>query len=92
MPIDKKSRYSKSELVKWTRRDGTVVNLISPTLRPARDAVFQRQVTDTDRLDSLAAEYYRDPNLRWLIADAAPVMDPFDATVPGVTLKIPPRK
>jgi len=92
MPIHKKSRYAKSERVKWIRRDGTEVKLIGPTSRPDRDAVFQRQVTDTDRLDSLAAEYYRDPNLLWLIADASPVMDPFDVAVPGATLKIPPRK
>ena len=92
MPIDKRSRYFKSQTVPWTRRDGTQAELIAPTPRPDRPAVFQRLATDTDRLDTLAATYYRDPAHLWRIADAAEVLDPFDAVVRGHPIAIPPNK
>jgi len=92
MPVDKRSRYHKSARVPWTRADGSAVELIAPTPRPDRPAVFSRTATDTDRLDTLAARYYRDPRKLWRIADAAETLDPFDALVPGAPVDIPPDK
>ena len=92
MPVDKRSRYAKSPKVPWTRRDGSEAELIAPTPRPDRPAVFRRIATDTDRLDTLAARYYRDPARLWRIADAAETLDPFDAVVPGQPVDIPPDK
>ena len=54
--------------------------------------MFSRVATDTDRLDTLAARYYRDPAKLWRIADAAETLDPFDAIVPGRRIAIPPDK
>jgi nucleoid-associated protein YgaU len=92
MTTDKRSRYAKTPRVSWTRADGSAVELIAPTPRPDRPAVFRRVATDTDRLDTLAARYYRDPGRLWRIADAAEALDPFDAVVPGQPVEIPPDK
>ncbi len=92
MAIDRRSRYSKSPQVPWTRSDGSEVTLIGPTSRPRRAAVFAVTATDTDRLDALAARYYRNPEKLWLIADAASAFDPFDVVVPGARVAIPPDK
>lgn len=92
MATDRKSRYATSDRVSWTRADGSRVELIGLTPRPARPAVFATIATDTDRLDTLAARYYRDPAKLWRIADAAPALDPFDAVVPGASVAIPPDK
>jgi hypothetical protein len=92
MAIDKRSRYAASPTVAWTRPDGSTVWLVAPTPRPERAAVFSRVATDTDRLDTLAARYYRDPRKLWRLADAAETLDPFDALVPGAPVAIPPDK
>jgi hypothetical protein len=92
MPVDKRSRYARSPLIPWTRADGSRVELIAPTPRPDRPAVFSRIATDTDRLDTLAARYYRDPARLWRIADAAEMLDPFDAVLAGHPVDIPPDK
>lgn len=92
MAVDKKSRYATSPRVAWTRADGSQVDLIGPTPRPARAAVFAVIATDTDRLDTLAARYYRDPQKLWRIADASAALDPFDAVLPGMPVQIPPDK
>ena len=92
MAGDKKSREAKSGRVPWVRADGSEAELIALTPRPARPAVFSRVATDTDRLDTLAGRYYRDPAKLWRIADATDALDPFDAVVPGRRIAIPPDK
>lgn len=92
MAVDRKSRYATAPRVPWQRADGSWVELIAPMPRPARAAVFAATATDIDRLDTLAARYYRDPLKLWRIADAAAALDPFDAVVPGMAIAIPPDK
>lgn len=92
MSVDRKSRYVKSPLIAWVRADGSKVDLISLTPRDARASVFSTVATDSDRLDTLAARYYRDPGKLWKIADASEQTDPFDATVPGTPVAVPPDK
>ena len=92
MTNDRQSRYAKSERTEWRRADGARADLIAPTPRPARAFIFSVTATDTDRLDSLAAKYYRDPQKQWKIADAADALDPFDAVIPGAPIDIPPDK
>lgn len=92
MPVDRKSRYVKSPRISWRRRDGSLVELIGQTPRPDRESVFSTIATDSDRLDSLAARYYRDPAKLWKIADASDQIDPFDAVEPGAPIAIPPDK
>jgi hypothetical protein len=90
VPVDKRSRYARSGRTGWVRADGSAVELVAPTPRPHRPAASWRTATDTDRLDTLAARYYRDPRKLWRIADAAEALDPFDAVVPGSPVDIPP--
>ncbi len=92
MSVDRKSRYSQSPQVPWVRADGSHVELIGQTPRPARASVFSTIPTDSDRLDTLAARYYRAPEKLWKIADAADQIDPFDAIEPGASINIPPDK
>ncbi|MFY0617693.1 hypothetical protein [Shimia sp.] len=92
MPITRKSRYVNSARVSWTRSDGSQVELIGLTPRPPRTSVFTTTATDSDRLDTLASRYYRDPKKLWKIADANDQIDPFDAIAPGTTIDIPPDK
>jgi hypothetical protein len=92
MAVDKKSRYARSPRVPWLRPDGSEAELIGMTARPARPSVFAWTATDTDRLDTLAQRYYRDPAKLWRIADASDALDPFDAIVPGRRVAIPPDK
>ena len=92
MATDRKSRYAKTPRVPWVRADGSDVDLIGLAPRPARPAVFARIATDTDRLDTLAARYYRDAEKLWRIADAAETLDPFVAIRPGAPIAIPPDK
>ncbi|MDT1061995.1 hypothetical protein RM190_09020 [Paracoccus sp. CPCC 101403] len=92
MAVDKKSRYASAPRIPWIRADGSRVELIGMTPRPQRAAIFAATATDTDRLDTLAARYYRDPLKLWRIADASDAMDPFDAIQPGTPVPIPPDK
>lgn len=92
MPTDRKSRYAASDRVPWTRADGSQVELIAMTPRPPRASVFFTTATDSDRLDTLAARYYRDPAKLWKIADASDQIDPFDVIEPGTPIDIPPDK
>lgn len=89
MPVDRRSRYAGSGRVPWVRADGSAVELVAPTPRPARPAAVRPTASDTDRLDTLAASYYRDPRKLWRIADAADALDPFDAVIPGDPIDIP---
>lgn len=92
MPVDRKSRYVQSPRIAWVRADGSQVELIGQTPRPVRGSVFATTATDSDRLDTLAARYYRDPGKLWKIADASDQIDPFDAVQPGSPIEIPPDK
>ena len=92
MPVDRKSRYVKAPRIPWIRGDGSEVELIGLAPHAARASVFSVIATDSDRLDSLASRYYRDPEKLWKIANASDQIDPFDATSPGVPVAIPPDK
>lgn len=47
-------------------------------------------VTDSDRLDLVAARTLGDPELFWRVADANDAMNPFDlVTEPGALLRVP---
>lgn len=92
MSVDRKSRYVKSPRISWVRADGSAVDLIGSTPRPPRASVFSATATDSDRLDTLAARYYRDPGKLWKIADASDQIDPFDIVEPGSPIDIPPDK
>jgi hypothetical protein len=92
MEIDKKSRYASLPLVIYTHPSGEQYELRELRQIPYRQSVFSATPVEGDRLDLLAARFYRDPLLFWHIADASDHLDPFDIVVPGKPVSIPPNK
>jgi hypothetical protein len=89
----KGSRYAQVENAQMTDARGRAVNykkvrFIPPTPRQAMYTVAQ-----SDRLDLVAARFYRDPLRFWRIADANLVMWPDDlVSVLGAMIAIPPSE
>jgi hypothetical protein len=92
MEIDKKSRYAATPLVVWQHPSGAQIELRALRAIPQRSSVFSVTPVEGDRLDLLAARFYRDPLLYWRIADAADHLDPFDIVTPGEPVPVPPNK
>jgi hypothetical protein len=88
--ITSNSRYAKSTVVTGTNLDGNdilVVLFSQPT-----DVSFKfkyHQVTNNDHVDVLAYNYFSDPRLWWLIANANPEITNWSRLVPGSLLRIP---
>ena len=89
---DPRSRYAGTPLITWNHSSGETLELRELREIPSRPTVFQAVPVEGDRLDLLAARYYRDPLLFWRIADAADALDPLDLVVPGEPLPVPPNK
>ena len=92
MEIDKNSRYAKTPLVVYEHPSGEQYELRQLRDIPRPAAVFSATPVEGDRLDLLAARFYRDPLLFWHIADACDFLDPFDIVVPGEPVPVPPNK
>jgi hypothetical protein len=90
--IDRRSRYRSTPVL--TVDDGRRGRVPMLDLRetPAAGGVLRLMPTDSDRLDLLAFEYYRDATRFWRICDASSRLDPFDVVVPGEPMQIPPDK
>ncbi len=63
MKQDKKSRYIKTPLIKFTDPGGRVFELVELREIPRIDAFFSATPEQGERLDLLAQRYYRDPLL-----------------------------
>ena len=92
MPVDKTSRYKKTDSVFVEGLDGQLSEMIDIREILVSRGVFNIKPNVTDRLDLLAYRYYRDPLKFWLICDASSQMDPFDVLEPGESLVVPPKK
>lgn len=92
MENDKKSRYATTPLLKYVHPSGEEYEVRALRQIPARTSVFAATPVQGDRLDQLAARFYRDPLLFWRIADAADELDPFEVVAPGEPVRIPPNK
>jgi hypothetical protein len=90
--IDRKSRYRSTPVLTVSDLHGGVLRLLDLRETPAPTAVLQVTPTDSDRLDLLAWQYYRDPTRFWRICDASTELDPFDVVEVGVSLPIPPDR
>jgi len=86
------SRYAGAELGTHDRPDGTAVVHLKRRILPQADAlsvVYEHVVTNTDRLDRLAAQYLGDPEQFWQICDANDVLSPAELVAePGRTVFI----
>jgi nucleoid-associated protein YgaU len=90
--IQKRSRYNKVPVVELPTGTAEPLQLISLRPIPIIQSVFFFTPTQTDRLDLLANDHYRDPRQFFRIADASHQMDPFDVIEVGSPLPIPPLR
>jgi hypothetical protein len=90
--IDRKSRYRTTPVLTVDDGHGATQPLLDLRETPQTPAVLEIMPTDSDRLDLLAARYYRDPTRFWRICDASSELDPFEVLAPGDPLPIPPDR
>jgi hypothetical protein len=77
------SRYHGIDVATLTRPDGTVVAYLRRRLCPQPEdfaILSEHVVTDTDRLDNVAAKHLNDPLLFWRLCDANRALDPRELT------------
>jgi hypothetical protein len=86
------SRYYSIPTASLTGRDGRVTVYVRRRFVPASDrfaTLLEHTVTQSDRLDNIAAQYLGDPEQFWRIADANSAMQPDDLVrVAGRKLRI----
>ncbi|MEM9302729.1 MAG: hypothetical protein AAGE01_11485 [Pseudomonadota bacterium] len=90
---DRTSRYANAPKAELTAPDGSVVRYLVPTLLPHPDEVQVAQrhrITDTDRLDTIAARAYGQATAWWLIANANTPAHPDQLTDPPGSLRVIP--
>ncbi len=87
--IDKRSRYARTATTEVIARDGEKRVLVD--LREIVDPPIAQVhvVGPIDRIDTLAARFYREPRRYWRIADASDELDPFEVVAAGEGLLIP---
>lgn len=90
--IDRKSRYRTTPTLTVTDELGAEHTLLDLREIPETTGVYYLTPTDTDRLDLLAARFFRDPTRFWRICDASDHLDPHDVLEPGEPVLIPPDK
>ena len=87
------SRYFNMPLRTRTAADGTMETFVGRRIIPALErfrALDRHRTTGNDRIDSVAAVSYGDPELYWRICDANGDAEPADGTKPtGRLLVIP---
>jgi hypothetical protein len=91
--IDSKSRYAGMPLKTWTAPDGREILYLGRRLLPALESfteVIQHTVRERERLDLIAWQHLRDPELFWQICDANAELNPPALTaVVGRRIRIP---
>lgn len=92
MPIDKSSRYARTDTAVVPDSRGEEAEMLLVRDIPRVDGVFHATPIETDRLDLLAYRYYRDATKFWKICDASDHLDPFDVMEPGEPLLVPPNR
>ncbi len=90
--IFKGSRYEKVGTYQAADADGRTVTALRIRVVPPTPAGYLHTFTAGERLDTLAYNFYRDPEKSWLIADANPALDPDDLLEPGRRLRVPPDR
>lgn len=86
------SRYYRIETATYTGPDGEQIAYVRRRFLPQGETqplLIEVTVTESDRLDLVAARTIGDPEQFWRIADANNAMNPFDlVTEPGTTLRV----
>jgi len=91
-PFPPTSRYFNLPVAEYTTRDGKRVAYLTRRFLPQPERfalLFERAVSQGERLDLIAASELGDPEQFWRIADANNAMYPDDLTAePGSKIKI----
>lgn len=91
--IGKDSRYAAIPVRSRTRSDGSEVRHLRPVLLPHYEDVpiaANHRVKDSERIDLLSAQYFRQATAWWVIAAASPHLHPDEVLgEPGDTVAIP---
>ena len=84
------SRYENSDVVRLQRNGQTRLTVIpAPSTVIASFNFAWHTVIEGDRIDTLADQYFGDPELWWIIAEANPQWSFFERLPAGVNLRIP---
>ena len=87
------SRYYDQKKLQYRRPDGRVISYVARRIVPSRDNVAtlaEVQLTEGQRLDTIAATTLGAPELFWQICDANDALNPFDLmSGVGRVIKIP---
>lgn len=77
------SRYYNCAVAKFEKADGTYVTYIRRRFVPPAShfqLLVEHTVSESERLDQIAAQYLGDPEQFWRIADANEALQPADLT------------
>jgi hypothetical protein len=92
-PTNPSSRYYGAAIEQFVLPNGTAVKYLARRVIPQASVYTNTRthvITDSDRLDNLAATFLGDPILYWMICDANNATDPDELTAqPGHTIVVP---
>ncbi len=84
------SRYAKVSIYTVTDRFGHTQRALAIRVIPPTPALFRHTVSETDRLDLLAFQYYGKPDRFWRIGDGNSAMQAEELLQRGRQILIPP--
>jgi hypothetical protein len=84
-------RYDKTRVLRLINGK-KVYETVLPSQIDKKDTDIYIITQETDRLDTLARQYYNDPALWWIIAQANNINSPSIGLEPGIQLRIPADK
>jgi nucleoid-associated protein YgaU len=91
--IFKGSRYTSIAVIQPLAADGKSRRVLAERPIAPAPAALQHVVSDGERLDQLANNFYAEPTKYWLILDAnLDVLNPFELLQAGRTIAIPPNR
>ncbi len=88
--VFKGSRYASVDVIQPVRADGKSPRVLAERPTPATPGVLAHTITEGERLDQLASQFYSEPTKYWIILDAnLAELNPFDLLQPGRAIQIP---
>ncbi|HEX7843730.1 MAG TPA: hypothetical protein VF469_39925 [Kofleriaceae bacterium] len=91
--VFKGSRYTGIALIQPMAADGKSRRVLAQRRVVGAPAVLQHVVSEGQRLDQLANNFYAEPTKYWLILDAnLDVLNPFELLQTGRTIAVPPNR
>lgn len=90
MAISADSRYTSAEITTAVGPDGETRQEMRPAFPRSRVITYTYyRVTDAERVDTIANDFYGRPELWWMIADANPEILDWLELSPGTVIRVP---